>query len=419
MLAGSLRAIPCAMAAAMSRSSTTTMSKPVLRGVVFDMDGTLTKPNLDFKEMYRRANVPLDEDILEAIAHMPPLERQRAQSVIEEMENEGRHTLELMPGAIDLARWLQMHGVPTALVTRNTARTVQHLHKTFWTPAGLPALSPAISRDDDTLPSKPNPAAMTAIASEWGVPLGPGLLMVGDSPSNDVGFGKAAGVSTALLDTGRRLTEGGADGGADIVVDALARLPHRIWERFELPSGLAAPLTKYPQPEPASAASLAAARGDVDALRGMAHELLCAADADGGNTPLIWAADRGHARAVQLLLQTAGSAEVNRRGFLGATAVARASRGGHTAALEVLLGAEGVDPNLANHKQQSPLHFAAFKGHPAAVDALLSHPACNPFVLDRKGRTPAEDTKEAAIRAAIEAAQLAVLSAVPNGEMNV
>ena len=29
-------------------------SRPVLRGVIFDMDGTLTKPNLDFTEMYRR-----------------------------------------------------------------------------------------------------------------------------------------------------------------------------------------------------------------------------------------------------------------------------------------------------------------------------------------------------------------------------
>ena len=41
--------------AAVSRSSgMATASRPVLRGVIFDMDGTLTKPNLDFTEMYRR-----------------------------------------------------------------------------------------------------------------------------------------------------------------------------------------------------------------------------------------------------------------------------------------------------------------------------------------------------------------------------
>jgi phosphoserine phosphatase len=32
-------------------------AKPVLRGVVFDMDGTLTELNLDFAEMKRRIGV--------------------------------------------------------------------------------------------------------------------------------------------------------------------------------------------------------------------------------------------------------------------------------------------------------------------------------------------------------------------------
>jgi hypothetical protein len=46
--------------ATVSRSSSmATASRPVLRGVIFDMDGTLTKPNLDFTEMYRRVGSPL------------------------------------------------------------------------------------------------------------------------------------------------------------------------------------------------------------------------------------------------------------------------------------------------------------------------------------------------------------------------
>lgn len=63
--------------------------------------------------------------------------------------------------------------------------------------------------------------------------------------------------------------------------------------------------------------------------------------------------------------------------------------------------------------------FAAFKRQPEAVALLLAHGACNPFVLDRKGRTPAEDTKDELIRQLIQAAQEAVLSGVPTGEMNV
>ena len=83
-----------------------------------------------------------------------------------------------------------------------------------------------------------------------------------------------------------------------------------------------------------------------------------------------------------------GVAGVNTRGFLGATAVARASRAGHTAALAALLEAPGVDPNLCNDKLQSPLHFAAFKKQPEAAALLLAHPACDPFVLDRKEPNP-------------------------------
>ena len=46
--------------ATVSRSSSmATASRPVLRGVIFDMDGTLTKPNLDFTEMYRQVARPL------------------------------------------------------------------------------------------------------------------------------------------------------------------------------------------------------------------------------------------------------------------------------------------------------------------------------------------------------------------------
>ena len=109
----------------------------------------------------------------------------------------------------------------------------------------------------------------------------------------------------------------------------------------------------------------------------------------------------------------------NTRGFLGATALARACRAGHTSALEALLATPGIDPNVANDKMQSPLHFAAFKKQPAAVALMLAHEACNPFVLDRKGRTPAEDTSDEAIRAAIVAAQEAQLAAVPKGDMQV
>ena len=51
------------------------------------MDGTLTRPVIDFKEMRRRLGLP-EGDILAALAAAPPAERQQMHSIIEELENE-------------------------------------------------------------------------------------------------------------------------------------------------------------------------------------------------------------------------------------------------------------------------------------------------------------------------------------------
>jgi ankyrin repeat protein len=115
-----------------------------------------------------------------------------------------------------------------------------------------------------------------------------------------------------------------------------------------------------------------------------------------GNTPLIWAANHGSASATEFLLAS-DSTNIDARGFLGATALARAARGGHKAVTELLLEA-GANPNIPNEKQQYPLHFAAFKKHPEIVRLLLVSGRCDLTVTDRKGRTPDMDTSDEAIK---------------------
>lgn len=95
---------------------------------------------------------------------------------------------------------------------------------------------------------------------------------------------------------------------------------------------------------------------------------------------------------------------VNVRGYLGATAVSRAARRGHTNILEKLVAA-GADLDIPNDKLQYPLHFAAFQENMEAVELLLKS-GVNTMVLDRKGRIPAEDTKNEAIRDRILAAMM-------------
>ena len=129
---------------------------------------------------------------------------------------------------------------------------------------------------------------------------------------------------------------------------------------------------------------------------------LCGMD-ESSNTPLIWGADARYEEVVSMLLGKVPASNLNVRGYLGATAICRASRRGKTVILRMLLAKENADPNIPNEKLQHPLHFAAFKKQPNAVNLLLSHGA-NPLVLDRKGRTPAEDTSDESIRDAILAA---------------
>ena len=51
-------------------------------------------PNLDFKAMYSRAGVASSSDILVEIAAMSEPRKSSAQGVVDEMEEEGRRTLQ-------------------------------------------------------------------------------------------------------------------------------------------------------------------------------------------------------------------------------------------------------------------------------------------------------------------------------------
>lgn len=368
-----------------------------LRGVIFDMDGTLTVPNLDFVEMYRRCGVRRDQDILAAVESMDLLEKQKSLDIIDEMEEEGRRTLRLMPGAVELGRWLHHHGLPMALVTRNSNKTVQVFEERLWNPVGQ-KFSPTISRDSH-LPPKPDPASLQHIAQEWAIPF-ESLVMVGDSPNNDVCCGKAAGVTTALVDIHGRYNQE-SNCGADIHVSNLWQLPSVLWSSYDILGELGVnSLTKHPAPAPQSAAALAAVSGDIGAL--LKQSDIYKAD-NTGNTPLIWASDAGQTHVVEALLNKLDAEDhVNTRGYLGATAVCRASRRGHVDILEMLLQSQ-ANPNVPNDKLQYPLHFAAFQRHAKAVSVLLQHGA-NPLELDRKGRTPAQDTSDKSIQDTITSA---------------
>lgn len=180
----------------------------VLRGVIFDMDGTLTVPNHDFAEMYRRVGCKT-RDILTEIESWPEDERKRANDIIHEMETEALATMKAMPGAEKLGAFLDGKGLPRGLVTRNVQASVAHFHANAWT---LPPFSPALAREFK--PYKPAPDALLHICKRWNVPPSQ-VVMIGDSAKDDVVSGNRAGCVTVLLDTEGKWRIGSEDGVED------------------------------------------------------------------------------------------------------------------------------------------------------------------------------------------------------------
>mmetsp|Transcript_795 Transcript_795/g.1692 ORF Transcript_795/g.1692 Transcript_795/m.1692 type:complete len:275 (+) Transcript_795:103-927(+) len=171
-----------------------------LRGVIFDMDGTLTEPYLDIAEMKRRCGIT-SGDILDVIGSWSAEDQKQANKIIYEMECDARLNMTLMPGVADLCRFLDERGIPRGILTRNVMESVDHLHKEH---VEAKPFLPAVTRG--FTPYKPHPAGLMHICDVWRVDPSE-IVMVGDSAKDDVVVGNRAGSATILLDTTDRYRE--------------------------------------------------------------------------------------------------------------------------------------------------------------------------------------------------------------------
>lgn len=183
-----------------------------VRGVVFDMDGTLTESCLDFARIRAEADVPDGRPILEYLETAPEAVRGRVEEVLLRHERRAALDCSLHEGAREVTEELARRGIRTALLTRNSAESVRTVLGRF----GL-SFDCWLSREHAE--PKPSPRPVLAIAER--LALEPSeLLMVGDYLF-DVQSGLAAGAWTAFV---RR--PGGLDPPeeADVVIDNLLEL---------------------------------------------------------------------------------------------------------------------------------------------------------------------------------------------------
>ncbi|KAK2401852.1 hypothetical protein P8452_08479 [Trifolium repens] len=217
-----------------------TATKTRLRGVVFDMDGTLTVPVIDFVSMYKavlgeneyqriKASNPVGIDILKLIDHWSPHQQRQAYDTIAQFEQQALHRLQIMPGASELCNLLDSKKIRRGLITRNMKSAVDLFHQRF----GI-TFSPALSRE--FRPYKPDPAPLLHICSLWEVQPNE-VIMVGDSLKDDIACGGRAGAHTCLLDqTGRYDSPEYAniDFKPDFKVTSLAEVYSLLETNFEL-----------------------------------------------------------------------------------------------------------------------------------------------------------------------------------------
>lgn len=165
-----------------------------LRGIVFDLDGTLVHQELDFEAMRREIGVPSGTPLLETLAALPAAEQSRAWQILDDHERRAADRAEAFPGVPDLLTGLARRGLRLGLLSRNSRRSVE----TVLSRCGL-ALDPALARED--APHKPDPAGLLRICATWGIAPAE-VLMVGDY-IYDLQTGRNAGTRTALVTHGK------------------------------------------------------------------------------------------------------------------------------------------------------------------------------------------------------------------------
>lgn len=161
-----------------------------IRGVIFDLDGTLVDSALDFDLMRREMQLAPGQPLLETLATLSEERARECRQILERHERAGADRATAIPGVEDLLAELKSRQIRTGVFTRNARRlalaTLDRL--------GL-HLDVVIARED--APPKPDPTGIWKVCAAWEIDRRE-AAMVGDY-AFDIEAGIRAGVWTVLF----------------------------------------------------------------------------------------------------------------------------------------------------------------------------------------------------------------------------
>ena len=183
-----------------------------IKGVIFDMDGTITAPYFDFLKIKEEAGIG-DVDMLDYLRSATDAEYDRVHAVLMKFEEAGVANAKLNRGARTLLQFLARRKIPTALLTRNSRRSVEGVCRKLNLRFDV-----TVTREDG--PHKPAPEPIWRIAHGWGAKPAE-VLVVGDYKW-DVLCARNAGAPCALLINGDGEPEWAKD--ADFLITKLTEV---------------------------------------------------------------------------------------------------------------------------------------------------------------------------------------------------
>lgn len=175
------------------RKITATASLVGIRGVIFDLDGTLVESGLDFAAIRREMDIGA-APILETLAGLREDRRQACVAILARHEWQGADRATPIAGSRQWLDFLDQQGIARGILSRNSRAIIDHTLQR----CALP-FEDTVGRED-AIP-KPDGAGIVLLCQRWG--LAPReILMVGDF-RYDLEAGRHAGAVTALVTRGK------------------------------------------------------------------------------------------------------------------------------------------------------------------------------------------------------------------------